>query len=726
MPLIAWAVCAYAVGLLAGFAAVAPGVLLLGAAGIGFVALKGAHERRVAPLAAALLFATGVLIARDCAQQDARCADAAAARADWRSAHSRTPCADGAPHSDVGRAMARWRQRTGARLDTLYRRDAPLVRALLIADTRDIPPEVRDRFAAAGLVHILSISGLHVAIIAEAAILLFELARTTRQRARWAACLVTVLYVAAIGAPPPAVRSAVMLVAATAARALQRPVSPWAILAVSGGAPLVEPRTAIDLGWQLSVAGFAALTAAGIFVKRRLPHTLRGWRRTLARDLIISTLASLVTAPLVAWTFGRVSLVAPVTNLAASPIVALLQPALFLSLAPVGALAAFLADAAHPLLAALDTIAAVGAALPFAAITVAPEFVVAAAAGMGAVALIVAASAREATRALGVAGGALALMIAWPVARGGSGLAELHMIDVGQGDAIALRTPRGRWILFDAGRTWNGGDAGRSTVIPYLRRFGGDVVMFVLSHPHADHVGGAATVLRGVHPPDFRDAAFAGGSESYRASLDAARELGLSWRRVHPGDTVAVDGVTVRFLAPDSSWTAGLTDPNLASTIAMAQYGAVRFLLTGDAERAEEEWLLARYSAGDLRSDVLKVGHHGSRTSSIPRFIDAVAPRVALVSVGAGNSYGHPNAEVMDALLARGAIVARTDQLGTVSVATDGQALFLRAGGRSWAVSPAASALFRGRALHCCRRLTGAKGGGAGGPLNLRVPSLSH
>jgi competence protein ComEC len=700
VPLIAWAVSAYAVGLLAGFAASVSGALLLLAAAVGVVALKAAYEKRVAPLAMALLFATGILVARDCARRDARCADAAAARSDWRTTRSRTPCAAAESKDGISGMLVRWRERAGARIDTLYRGDAPLVRALLIADTRDIPTEVRDRFAAAGLVHILSISGLHVAIIAEAAVLLFEMARATRPRARWAACLVTVLYVAAIGAPPPAVRSAVMLVAATAARALERPVSPWAVLAVSGGAPLIEPRTAIDLGWQLSVAGFAALTAAGIFVKRRLPHTLRGWRRSLTRDLIISTLASLVTAPLVAWTFGRVSLIAPLTNLAASPIVAVLQPALFLSLAPVGAMAAFVADAAHPLLAALDSVATVGAAVPFASIVVAPAFGVACAAGIGAVALIIAASARDASRALAVAGGTLAIMILWPIAPRGSGLAELHMIDVGQGDALALRTPRGRWILFDAGRTWNGGDAGRSTVIPYVRRLGGDVVMFVLSHPHADHVGGAASVLRALQPSEFRDAAFAGGSESYRASLAAAHELGVSWMRVHPGDTAAVDGITIKFLAPDSSWTARLTDPNLASTIATVQYGAVRFLLTGDAELAEEEWLLSRYSSVELRSDVLKVGHHGSRTSSGSRLLDAVQPRVALVSVGAGNSYGHPSAEVMDALLSRGAMVARTDQLGTVTVATDGRALFVGAGGRSWAVTPSRSTLFRPRASY--------------------------
>jgi competence protein ComEC len=256
---------------------------------------------------------------------------------------------------------------------------------------------------------------------------------------------------------------------------------------------------------------------------------------------------------------------------------------------------------------------------------------------------------------------------------------------VGQGDAIAIRTPHGRWILMDAGRTWTAGDAGRTVVVPYLRRFGGDLDLFVLSHPHADHVGGAATILRALHPAAYTDAAFAGGSESYRRSLLTADSAGVRWSRVHPGDSLAIDGVGVLFLAPDSAWTAALRDPNLASTIALVQYGAVRFLLTGDAEAPEESWLLA-HAAGELHADVLKVGHHGSSTSSSPAFLDAVRPRVALVSVGAGNGYGHPSEAVMRDLASRGATVLRTDQLGTIVVRTNGLTLTVEAAGREWRV----------------------------------------
>ena len=315
----------------------------------------------------------------------------------------------------------------------------------------------------------------------------------------------------------------------------------------------------------------------------------------------------------------------------------------------------------------------------------APTLATAVLCGVAAAAAIVACVSRAPGPPCLLGAGALAAAIWLPLVPPRPGQLELHVLDVGQGDAIALRTPRGRWLLFDAGRAWRGGDAGRQTVIPYLRRRGGELEAFVLSHPHADHAGGAASVLRALRPRVYWDAAFAGGGGAYRGSLVAARELGIAWRRVRPREEATFDGVRIRFLAPDSAWTASLRDPNEASTVVLVSYGAVRFLLVGDAERGEESWLLARDQAA-LRADVLKVGHHGSRTSSTDAFVRAVRPRVALVSVGQGNSYGHPSPGVMRALALAGALVLRTDHAGTLVVRTDGARLSVEADGAEWAI----------------------------------------
>jgi competence protein ComEC len=278
---------------------------------------------------------------------------------------------------------------------------------------------------------------------------------------------------------------------------------------------------------------------------------------------------------------------------------------------------------------------------------------------------------------------AAAALLPWVVgAPATGGWAELHAIDVGQGDAVALRSRRGRWVLVDAGRSWRGGDAGRSTVVPYLRRRGGSLAAVVMTHAHADHVGGLASVVRALHPRVFYDPGFVAPGGPYRAALRAARDVGTRWSRVHPGDSLVVDDVVVTFVAPDSAWTRSLSDPNDASTVVVARVGAVRFLLTGDAERGEEEWMLAR--GVPLRADVLKVAHHGSATSSTDAWLDAVRPRVALVSVGALNEYGHPSPDRMLALARRGARVLRTDRLGSIALRTDGRRLVVRAEGEEW------------------------------------------
>jgi competence protein ComEC len=536
----------------------------------------------------------------------------------------------------------------------------------------------------------LSISGLHVALIALALQLAFEIARLPRRRADIATVVVIGGYVALLGAPAPALRSAVMLGLLIATRLAQRPTSPWAILALGALVPLGDPRIVLDVGWQLSTAGVAALIAASAFARRvRWLSRQRGVARTVLHGAVASTVATIVSAPLVAWSFGRLSLIGPASNLVAGPIMTIAQPMLFLSLvaSPVPALARFIADAAHPLLVAFDAVASAAAAVPGASIAVAPTATTAALAGVAVIAMIVACVARFPARPAATALAAMAAMAWVPMHAPGVNRTELHVIDVGQGDAIALRTMRGHWVLLDAGRIWQGGDAGRATIVPYLAHRGGTLSAFILSHPHDDHVGGAASVIHALRPARWFDGAYTAGGDAYQRALLEARRDGVAWTRVHPGDSLTVDEATITFLAPDSAWVAAQRDANEASAVALVRVGGIRMLLTGDAERGEEEWMLARDPAA-LRADVLKVGHHGSTTSTTPGFLAAVSPRIALVSVGAGNVYGHPDADVLQRLAAAGVQVLRTDRLSTIVVRTDGRTLEVEAGGDRWTVAP--------------------------------------
>lgn len=593
--------------------------------------------------------------------------------------------------SDPG-VLDRIRTSAGHGIDQTFGRDAPLVRALLIADRHQLSPEIRDRFAAAGLAHILAIAGLHVGIIALAIELTLELAGVPRRRANVVTIVAVIVYVAIIGAPVPAVRSATMLTALLSTRLAQRPTSRWAIVGLGAAQPVMDPRVVLDAGYQLSVLGVLSMISAGMLARRLGVHRLSWLSREIAATLLGTTVATIGSAAVVAWVFGRVSVIAPLTNLAATPLIAFAQPMIFcgMLLAPVHPIAVLFADAAHPLLASLEGVATIAAGISWASMPVAPTAFAGLVAGVMSAAVIIACASRDWRRPAAIALAAAGVLVWLPLAPSRSANLEVHMIDVGQGDAIALRTPHAHWVLIDAGRAWRGGDAGRSTVIPYIGRRGGSLDMFVLSHPHTDHAGGAASVLHALRPRTYIDGGFPGPADSYRISLDVARRDGVHWARAHPGDAFTIDGVSLRVLAPDSAWTASLDDPNLASVIVQVRYGEITMLFMGDAEAPEEAWLLARDSAS-LRADVLKVAHHGSKTSSTEPFLAAVQPRLALVSVGAGNSYGLPTPAIMRRLAAAGAQVLRTDRLGTIVARTDGRRVFVDAAGDTWELPPRSS-----------------------------------
>jgi competence protein ComEC len=569
--------------------------------------------------------------------------------------------------------LARWRTRAGAIIDTLYDEQAPLARALLIADERDISPEIRRQFSDAGIIHMLSVSGLHVAVLAEGVVLVLMVTGASTRRAELVATLTIGVFVLFVGAPSPAVRSAAMYAAVVTSRRLQRPTSPWALLALGAALPLIEPRVVNEIGYHLSVAGMAGLIASGR-LSRRLPlDRLPEWSRRLARETVATVIASAVTAPIVAWHFGRVSLAAPITNLAAAPLFGLAQPALFLSLviAPFRPAASLIADGTKVLLAGIEKVGRIGAATPVSALDVQPSAVTALLLAAASASLLTACASRYWARPASFAVSAIALALWWPIVRPGGARLEVHMIDVGQGDAIALRTPRWRWILVDAGDQWREGDVGARVVAPYLRRRGGEVAAFILSHPHADHIGGAASVIRRMPVGFVWDGGYAQASSVYESVLDAARERGVAWRPARPGAATDIDGVRLTVLSPDSAEIAAAPDANAASVVVMAEYRGVKILLTGDAERDVEARLAARLGA-DLRADVLKVGHHGSATSTTAPLLEAVSPRLALVSVGAGNRYGHPSPDVLEALRSHGSHVLRTDDVGTIVVSIDG------------------------------------------------------
>ncbi|HSJ05883.1 MAG TPA: ComEC/Rec2 family competence protein [Longimicrobiales bacterium] len=270
-------------------------------------------------------------------------------------------------------------------------------------------------------------------------------------------------------------------------------------------------------------------------------------------------------------------------------------------------------------------------------------------------------------RTLAAAATAIAV-VAWaPLLRPRDGSLAIHAIDVGQGDAFAVRTPRGRWILVDAGPRTMHTDAGRDRVVPFLLRGGARRVdALVLTHPDGDHIGGAAAVLDAFDVGLVIDPGLPAGKDMFIDLLAAARRGGQRWIAAREGIRFTVDGVEFSVLHPFSQ-VDGAGIANDLSVVLRMEYGAFAALFLGDAPMAVEDILVSRHGDG-LRADVLKVGHHGSATSTGEALLASARPAIALVSAGRRNRYGHPAPGVLHRLARHEVRVLRTDELGNITV----------------------------------------------------------
>lgn len=583
--------------------------------------------------------------------------------------------------------LRRLRAAAARRVSRRVPRDVePLARALTLAERDDVAPALSRRFADAGLAHLLAISGLHVGVLAGGA--LWILGRIVRRRERYvAAALLVAGYVLFIGAPPAAVRAAVLFGGWAAGRTLGWPVRGTELLGAAALLTLVaDPLALRAAGFQLSFAGFAGLLLGDALAERGLEAAgSRGWRpgrrgRRAIRAVAAGAGAFALTAPFAALHFQRAAPVAVLSNFAGVPLVSLALAGLAGALLLPGPAGALAGDGAGVMLRVLVRVVDVVAGLPWghgSATPPGPLQMVAA--GLLVVGLAGLARGLPAARAAPPAAAAVALWLVAPVAylaAPGPSAALLCQLDVGQGDAAVLRTRAGHWIVFDAGPGGRGPGRGEGPA-GFIRSRGGRAVeLFVLSHPHADHLGGSEALLRSLRAGRVLDAGVPVASEGYAGFLDRLAEEGAAWLPARPGDRLRVEEVEILVLAAGGV-PSSPGDPNEASVAVRVRIGdGFVYLNTGDAYVAQERGMLSRWPADSLRAVLLKAGHHGSRTSTSPEWLEAVAPRMVVISAGAGNRYGHPHPEVLRRLEDAGeARVWRTDLHGTLclEVSPDGR-----------------------------------------------------
>jgi competence protein ComEC len=534
---------------------------------------------------------------------------------------------------------------------------------------------VRERYAHAGLAHLLAISGLHIGFLAAWLGVLLRLARP--RPALEGAALLALLggYVWLLGFPAPATRAAAMLLLDRAARLRQRVVTPRGTVALAALVVLVgDPWALRSVGAWLSVAAVGAVIWAGRACAGQ-PRALRLVAPALA--------ATLATAPISAFAFGIVAPVGVLANLVAIPLAGLAVPGLVLALllSWVAAPAAHLVAAGAGLvLALLDAVALGAARVPGGHLVMTAGWP---AAGVWAAVAALAWWLWHSPRRPWLVAARVALAAAVAVAvwvRGALPLdacrcLTVFFLDVGQGDAAALRTPGGRWVVIDGGPRTLEGDAGRRVVLPFLRRAGvGRLAAVVATHGDADHLGGLPAVIDALDPELVLEPGEPLGRPLYLEFLAAVEASNARWHAARAGDRIELDGVTLEVLSPDSLWLATPLDVNDHGVVLRATFGAVRVLFQGDAGLPVEARLAGTVGPVEL----LKVGHHGSRTATGEAWLDELTPRAAVISVGRANRYGHPAPEVVARLARRGIAVLRTDQHGTITFSTDGHGVRIR------------------------------------------------
>ena len=590
----------------------------------------------------------------------------------------------------AGTALA-LRGRIQDRVVELWGEDiAPMVEAIVLARREHLDPDLREAFALSGTAHLLAISGFHVGVVAGLFLGILRLVRLRPRSCEVGAVVGCWIYVLGIGAPDAAVRAALLLTLLMGARLRERPVVSAGAL---GSAFLillaVDPAWLGSVGFQLSFAGTAGL----VFLRAPVARSLdRVWRRLAgdslstgqARDALGSRLvkggtdglaagiaATLPTLPLLAWHFDRFSILGIPLTLVVAPVVAMAIPgigaSLVLSLLP-GGWGNFLAGGTSLLLEAVGRLVLWSAGLPGASFWVSRVGLVGSLLVGVAILLILrrvhSGRVRPSVRRAAAVAGAGAFVLLLPLLPRGGAL-ELHVIDVGQGDAVALRFPFGRWILVDTGPRSPWFDAGDRRVVPYLRRHGVRTLeAVVLTHPHLDHIGGAPAVFSSFGVRGVLDPSRPIGSRPYLEVMKEAAEREIWWWRGMEGRSFERDGVRVDILHPDPPTLAdpGLTDPNDLSIVLLVRWGRAALLLTGDAPASVERRILNELPP----LTVLKVGHHGSRTSTSTDLLDRTRPRKAVVPVGDGNQFGHPHQVVSDRLSRSGVSVFRSDRDGDV------------------------------------------------------------
>ena len=576
--------------------------------------------------------------------------------------------------------LADWQQEiVKALLKVMPVNDAAILTAVLFGGYQGINKNVIDDFTTTGLIHILSVSGAHIALVAGLLRWLGNWLRLGSLTTAMLAALGVMAYACMSGLTPPVIRSAVMgLISLAAVAAGRETYAPAALAVTALGMLVYQPLLLYDISFQLSFGATAGL----VFLYQRTLGWVSRLPAWVAGPLAVTVSAQLGVLPLIAWHFNSFPPISVVANIVVLPIIELV---IILGLAGVmifmvvPGLGNILFVMSSLLIGCVIMLTALLAALPFSSVYIPSVGLT----GSGCYYLLLAwiygwrpfrspgpgqlfrQYPRLSILAVLLVAGGLAFYTYFPRPL------AVHFIDVGQGDAALVVTPRGKAVLVDTGGSFgnSGFDVGEQVVAPYLKHYGVTAVDYlILTHGHQDHAGGAAGVAADIKIHNVMVA-----REEFSPAVQALlhSKPAITVIPVYAGQSFQLDGVSfhIDHAVGDRALRRQPVAGNEVSSVIRITYGQHTFLITGDLEAPGEAALLQQ---GMLPCTVLKVGHHGSRTSSTEPFLQAAVPAYAVISAGYGNRFGHPHPETLQRLKAIKSWIFRTDQQGAIVFRTDG------------------------------------------------------
>jgi competence protein ComEC len=557
-----------------------------------------------------------------------------------------------------------------------------LLSALILGDKSDVDPEIRDSFANTGVIHVLAVSGLHVGYVLIVLLLFKNMFRLPWGTDRIVVILGLVIFVILTGGKASVVRASIMAAMYVMAPVFNRTANIWNII---GGAALAilcfRPMDLFDLGFQLSFLAVASIIFFYGWFEKVLPDKLKVTKvshqvlKFIWGLFLVSLAAQIGTLPLTAFVFGKLPLIALIANVLIVPLIGVLVGIgfflLFLGWIPgmgfvLGNSAWLISKIITFLTHMFSTFSFSTINVNFSLFLVIIYFLV-----LGSIVFLF----DKPKRKYGIFIILFVLNISvwkWSL---NDKILDVIFLDVGQGDAAIVRLPNGKVMLIDVGQRNRHEDMGKDVVLPFLNQLGiNKLDWVVMSHPHSDHIGGIVSILNEVEIDTLWDTFIPYTSWAYHTIIDFADSNGIIINRPRRGEAKKLsENVYVFVLAPDSLFVVSEHNVNNASIVFKLVYGETSILFTGDLEHEGDELLIPYRQL--LKSDVLKVAHHGSITSSTEPLLDLINPTLSIISVGWKNKFRHPSPIVLERFQSRKIDVHRTDLKGALWIQSDGKSI---------------------------------------------------